>query len=68
MCRAGRKVTATTSVRLCVAPPAPERAFAALEAAGVAASLREGAIRLSPHAYNTVEELARVAEVLERAR
>jgi len=53
---------------LCVAPPAPERAFAALEEAGVAASLREGSIRLSPHAYNTVEELARVAEVLERAR
>jgi selenocysteine lyase/cysteine desulfurase len=53
---------------LCVAPPAPERAFAALEAAGVAASLREGAIRLSPHAYNTVDEMARVAEVLERAR
>ena len=52
---------------LCVAPPDPARAFAALEAAGVTASLREGSIRLSPHAYNTVEEMARVAGILERA-
>ena len=50
-----------------MAPPAPERAFAALEAAGVTVSLREGSLRLSPHAYNTVEEMARVAGILERA-
>jgi len=28
-------------------------------------SLREGAIRLSPHLYNTAEEMERVIEVLE---
>jgi selenocysteine lyase/cysteine desulfurase len=28
--------------------------------------LREGAIRLSPHGYNTVEEMERVVAVLER--
>jgi selenocysteine lyase/cysteine desulfurase len=27
--------------------------------------LREGAIRLSPHFYNTVEEMEKVVEILE---
>jgi selenocysteine lyase/cysteine desulfurase len=27
--------------------------------------MREGAIRLSPHLYNTVEEMERVVEILE---
>jgi selenocysteine lyase/cysteine desulfurase len=52
---------------ICVAPPAPERAFAALEAAGISTSLREGSIRISPHAYNTLDEMERVAAVLDRA-
>lgn len=52
---------------VCVAPPDPAAAFARLTEAGVQASLREGAIRLSPHCYNTVEELGRVAEVLDRS-
>jgi selenocysteine lyase/cysteine desulfurase len=38
----------------------------ALREAGITASVREGALRLSPHCYNTIEELARVAEVLEQ--
>ena len=38
-----------------------------LEAAGVAHSLREGAIRLSPHAYNTSEEIQRALAVLDEA-
>jgi selenocysteine lyase/cysteine desulfurase len=29
--------------------------------------MREGAIRLSPHAFNTVQEMERVAEILEDA-
>jgi selenocysteine lyase/cysteine desulfurase len=28
-------------------------------------SLREGAIRLAPHCYNTVEEMEKVVEVLD---
>jgi cysteine desulfurase / selenocysteine lyase len=45
-------------------PPDADRAFAALAAAGVSCVLREGAIRLSPHLYNTPEEIAVVIEVL----
>jgi cysteine desulfurase/selenocysteine lyase len=52
---------------LCVAPPNVGEAFRALKAARVICSLREGAIRLSPHAYNTVQEMERVAEILEDA-
>ena len=37
---------------------------ARLEAAGVEHSLREGAIRLSPHVYNTSEEIRRALAVL----
>jgi selenocysteine lyase/cysteine desulfurase len=43
-------------------------ALPALRAAGVIASLREGAIRLSPHCYNTIEEMERVAAVLDHSR
>jgi len=42
--------------------------FPALKAAGVAASLREGGIRLSPHCYNTGEEMERVVDILQTAR
>jgi selenocysteine lyase/cysteine desulfurase len=35
-----------------------------LTAANVAHSLREGAIRLSPHFYNTHAEVERVLEIL----
>ena len=40
---------------------------AALKAAGVNHSLREGAIRLSPHFYNTREEVRRALQVIEQA-
>ncbi len=49
-------------------PRAPERvdeAFRALKAARIICSLREEAIRLSPHAYNTVAEMERVVDVLD---
>ena len=39
-------------------------ASARLKAAGVSHSLREGAIRLSPHFYNTEDEVRRACEVI----
>jgi selenocysteine lyase/cysteine desulfurase len=50
---------------LCLAPAEVGEAFRRLKAARIICSLREGAIRLSPHAYNTVAEMERVAGVLE---
>jgi selenocysteine lyase/cysteine desulfurase len=40
-------------------------AYHAIKRARIGCSLREGAIRLSPHLYNTAEEMERVIEVLE---
>jgi cysteine desulfurase/selenocysteine lyase len=48
------------SVRLREAARASER----LKKAGVVHSLREGAIRLSPHVYNTAEEIRKTLELL----
>jgi selenocysteine lyase/cysteine desulfurase len=48
----------------CVRTPDVRDAFQRLRTAGVVASLREGSIRLSPHLYNTTDEVARVAEIL----
>lgn len=48
-------------------PPDPAATFAKLTGAGVVASLREGAIRLSPHCYNTIDEMARLAGLLDRS-
>jgi cysteine desulfurase/selenocysteine lyase len=50
---------------LCVAPRDLGAAFRALKAAHIVCSMREGAIRLSPHVYNTQQEMERVVEVLE---
>jgi selenocysteine lyase/cysteine desulfurase len=50
---------------VCVAPAGVADAHRRLKAARVISSLREGAIRLSPHLYNTVGEMQRVAEVLD---
>jgi selenocysteine lyase/cysteine desulfurase len=47
-----------------VAPRDPVEASRRLLAAGVAHSLREGAIRLSPHCYNTLDEVERALEAL----
>jgi cysteine desulfurase / selenocysteine lyase len=67
--RRGARIVSPSGERgsgiLCVAPPNVGEAFRALKAAHIVSSLREGAIRLSPHAYNTVEEMERVVEVLE---
>jgi selenocysteine lyase/cysteine desulfurase len=50
---------------LCLAPDDVGEAFRRLKAGRIICSLREGAIRLSPHAYNTVEEMQRVVEALD---
>ena len=36
-----------------------------LREAGIVASVREGALRLAPHCYNTLEEMERVADALD---
>jgi selenocysteine lyase/cysteine desulfurase len=53
------------SAIICVAPRKAADAYHALKRARVVCSLREGAIRLAPHCYNTVEEMERVVEVLD---
>jgi selenocysteine lyase/cysteine desulfurase len=50
---------------VCVAPDDVGQAFRALKNARIVCSMREGAIRLSPHAYNTRGELETVVDVLE---
>jgi cysteine desulfurase/selenocysteine lyase len=47
-----------------LAPPDPVAASERLRRAGVVHSLREGAIRLSPHCYNTAEEIDRALAVM----
>ncbi len=53
---------------ICLAAEDLPRGLAALREAGVVTSVREGALRLSPHCYNTIEEMERVVEVLDRVR
>jgi cysteine desulfurase / selenocysteine lyase len=50
---------------LCLVPEDVGAAFRRLKAARIICSLREGALRLSPHAYNTLQEMERVADVLD---
>lgn len=47
-----------------VLPSRPQEAYSRLRAAGVFCSLREGAIRIAPHCYNTPEEMEKVASIL----
>ncbi|OLC06580.1 MAG: hypothetical protein AUH46_00015 [Gemmatimonadetes bacterium 13_1_40CM_70_15] len=54
------------SAILCLAPAKAVEAFYAVKRARIVCSLREGAIRLSPHCYNTMEEMEKVIDVLER--
>jgi cysteine desulfurase/selenocysteine lyase len=67
--RSGARLVSPAGARgsgiLCLAPPNVGEAFRALKAARVICSLREGAIRFSPHAYNTIDEMTRVVEILE---
>ncbi|HXG44501.1 MAG TPA: aminotransferase class V-fold PLP-dependent enzyme [Gemmatimonadales bacterium] len=70
---AERRGIAVTSPRgergsaiLCLAPERGRELVRRLRERRIYCSFREGAIRLSPHCYNTVEEMARVAEELDR--
>jgi selenocysteine lyase/cysteine desulfurase len=67
--RTGTRVASPRDERgsgiLCLAPAQVEDAHRRLKRARVICSLREGAIRLSPHLYNTVAEMERVVEVLD---
>lgn len=51
---------------LCIATPDPGNVHRRLREASIVASLREGSIRLSPHFYNTMEEMYRVVDVLDQ--
>jgi selenocysteine lyase/cysteine desulfurase len=55
------------SAILCLAPANAAEAHRRLKAAGVICAFREGAIRLSPHFYSTMEEMEKVLDVLEDA-
>jgi cysteine desulfurase/selenocysteine lyase len=67
--RTGAAVTSPRGVHgsgiVCLAPENVTDVHRRLKAARIICSLREGAIRLSPHGYNTVEEMERVAAVLD---
>src|SRR5712664_1883625 len=54
------------SAILCLAPEHPVEAYHALKRAHFVCSLREGAIRLAPHCYNTIEEMERVMDVMDQ--
>src|SRR5467141_4822619 len=60
------RAEAHRSAIICLAPAHPVEAYHALKRAHVVCSLREGAIRLAPHCYNTVEELERVMDVMDQ--
>lgn len=68
--RRGVRISSPTGAHasgiLCVAIPNAAEAYKAIRAQGVTASVREGAIRLSPHLFNTADEMARVIEMLDR--
>ena len=49
---------------VCVRTEHVAESYHALKQAGVVGALREGSIRLSPHCYNTVEEMERVVDIL----
>ncbi len=60
------RADAHRSAIICLAPAHPVEAYHALKRARVVCSLREGAIRLAPHCYNTVEEMERVMDVMDQ--
>jgi cysteine desulfurase/selenocysteine lyase len=53
---------------VCIVPEGVADAHRRLKAARIITTIREGAIRMSPHLYNTVEEMERVVETLEQGR
>jgi selenocysteine lyase/cysteine desulfurase len=51
-----------------IAHPEPREAVAHLDAAGIIVDARPGHVRVSPHVYNTEEEVEQVVEELRRHR
>lgn len=68
--RRGVRVTSPAGAQgsgiICVAPPRIEECYRALREARISLSLREGSLRISPHCYNTVDDLGRVTDVLDQ--
>jgi cysteine desulfurase / selenocysteine lyase len=56
------------SAIFCFRVPGEAATFEALRQAGVACALREGAIRVAPHLYNSRGEIERVVEILNERR
>ena len=52
---------------VCIAPRKAAAVQQALRKANVITSLREGSIRISPHFYNTMDEIVRVVDILDAA-
>jgi len=50
---------------ICFKDPHPSRTVAKLDRAGISVSGRYGAVRVSPHCYNTNEEIEKFLEVME---
>jgi cysteine desulfurase / selenocysteine lyase len=70
-----RGVPVTTDLRpekrsaiLAFQPRDPAATWRALDAAGIGCVVREGAVRLSPHLYNTAADVQAVIDVLDRER
>lgn len=64
--RLASPVGARGSGMICVAPRDLTSAAARLREHGVTATVREGALRFAPHCYTTVDEMERVAALLDR--
>ena len=67
--RSGARVVSPHGARasgiICLAPADVGGSFRRLKSERIVCSMREGAIRLSPHAYNTAGEMERVVAVLD---
>lgn len=68
--RRGVRVTSPRDARrsgmVCLAMPDLAGTHAALREAGITTTVREGALRISPHGYNTITEMERLVRTLDR--
>ncbi len=64
-CRMASPTGQSGSGMVCVEPIDGALAMPRLQANGVVASYREGALRLSPHCYTTMDEMERVVTILD---
>ena len=60
-------VGAHGSAIVCLKVPVAAKIHATLRANEVICSLREGSLRFSPHVFNSIDDVARAAALLERA-